>query len=101
MNIDKALKLYNSQTHSIREITVLTGISQATLYRYTKNKPLCATNVYDAMDKSTLAPENIKKAEKLFAETAPTVKPEIVKLKETVKQMEKSRFCNPILKGGK
>ncbi|MDR0861193.1 MAG: recombinase family protein [Oscillospiraceae bacterium] len=31
--IDKAIKLYQAQTHSIKEITVLCGISQATLYR--------------------------------------------------------------------
>lgn len=31
--VDKAIKLYRSQTHSIREIVTLTGISQATLYR--------------------------------------------------------------------
>jgi len=31
--VAKALKLYDAQTHSIKEITVLTGISQATLYR--------------------------------------------------------------------
>ena len=33
-SVDKAIKLYNSQTHSIKEITVITGVSQATLYRY-------------------------------------------------------------------
>ena len=32
-SIDKAIKLYETQTHSIREIVALTGISQATLYR--------------------------------------------------------------------
>lgn len=31
--IDKAIKLYNAQTHSIKEITSIVGISQATLYR--------------------------------------------------------------------
>lgn len=31
--VDKAVKLYNAQTHSIKEITAITGISQATLYR--------------------------------------------------------------------
>ena len=35
--IDKALKLYASQTHSLKEIAAITGVSQATLYRY-KNK---------------------------------------------------------------
>lgn len=31
--IEKAIKLYNAQCHSIKEITTITGISQATLYR--------------------------------------------------------------------
>ena len=31
--VAKALKLYEAQTHSIKEITAITGISQATLYR--------------------------------------------------------------------
>ena len=31
--VSKAVKLYQAQTHSIKEITVITGISQATLYR--------------------------------------------------------------------
>lgn len=31
--VTKAVKLYNAQTHSIKEITAITGISQATLYR--------------------------------------------------------------------
>lgn len=31
--VDKAIKLYNAKTHSIKEITAITGISQATLYR--------------------------------------------------------------------
>jgi len=31
--VDKAIRLYNTQTHSIKEITAITGISQATLYR--------------------------------------------------------------------
>jgi DNA invertase Pin-like site-specific DNA recombinase len=31
--LEKAIKLYNAQTHSVKEITQLTGISQATLYR--------------------------------------------------------------------
>lgn len=31
--IDKAIKLYQAQTHSIKEITAITGLSQATLYR--------------------------------------------------------------------
>ena len=32
-SLDKAIKLYRAQTHSIREITAICGISQATLYR--------------------------------------------------------------------
>ena len=31
--VDKAVKLYNAKTHSIKEITAISGISQATLYR--------------------------------------------------------------------
>ena len=31
--VEKAIKLYKSQTHSIKEITAICGISQATLYR--------------------------------------------------------------------
>ena len=31
--VDKAIKLYHAQTHSIKEITTICGISQATLYR--------------------------------------------------------------------
>lgn len=34
--VEKAIKLYNAQTHSIKEIVELTGISQATLYRELK-----------------------------------------------------------------
>ena len=37
-HIKKALKLYNSKEYSIREIVQMTGISQATLYRYIKIK---------------------------------------------------------------
>lgn len=36
--IDKALKLYDAKTHSVSEITQLTGISHQTLYRYLKNR---------------------------------------------------------------
>ena len=37
--LDKAIKLYEAQTHSIKEIVEITGVSQATLYRYlNKNK---------------------------------------------------------------
>ena len=35
--IEKAIKLYHSKTYSIKEICLLTGISQGTLYKYTKN----------------------------------------------------------------
>jgi len=31
--VDKAIRLYQAQTHSIKEITAITGVSQATLYR--------------------------------------------------------------------
>ena len=34
--VEKAVKLYEAQTHSIKEITQITGISQATLYRALK-----------------------------------------------------------------
>lgn len=34
--IDKAIKLYEAQTHSIKEICSIAGISQATLYRELK-----------------------------------------------------------------
>lgn len=33
-NIEKALKLYASKEYSVSEIVVMSGISQATLYRY-------------------------------------------------------------------
>ena len=33
-NIEKALKLYNSNEYSIKEIVEMTGVSQASLYRY-------------------------------------------------------------------
>ena len=35
-NIEKALKLYNSKDYSISEIMEMSGVSQATLYRYIK-----------------------------------------------------------------
>jgi DNA invertase Pin-like site-specific DNA recombinase len=31
--VEKAIKLYKTQTHSIREIVAISGVSQATLYR--------------------------------------------------------------------
>lgn len=34
--LEKAIKLYYAKTHSIKEINDITGISQATLYRYLK-----------------------------------------------------------------
>ena len=36
-DIERALKLYESQVYSIKEITEMTGISKATLYRYLKS----------------------------------------------------------------
>ncbi len=36
-NIEKAIKLYNSKDYSIAEIVVMSGVSQATLYRYLSN----------------------------------------------------------------
>ena len=36
-DIERALKMYKSKEYSIRDIVVMTGISQATLYRYIKN----------------------------------------------------------------
>lgn len=36
--VEKAVKLYEAQTHSIKEITQITGISQATLYRALKDR---------------------------------------------------------------
>jgi len=36
--INKALKLYDSKEYSINEIVEMTGISQATLYRYINNR---------------------------------------------------------------
>ena len=35
-DIERAVKLYDSQIYSIKEITEMTGISKATLYRYLK-----------------------------------------------------------------
>ena len=37
-DVDKAIKLYHSQAHSIKDIVELTGVSQATLYRYLKEE---------------------------------------------------------------
>lgn len=36
--IDKALKLYDSEEYSIRDIVEMSGVSQATLYRYVKSR---------------------------------------------------------------
>ena len=36
-DIDRAVKLYGSQAYSVKEITEMTDISKATLYRYLKN----------------------------------------------------------------
>ena len=37
-DIERAVKLYESEAYSGKEITEMTGISKATLYRYIKNK---------------------------------------------------------------
>jgi len=37
-NIEKALKLYDAKEYSVSEIVVMSGISQATLYRYIQKK---------------------------------------------------------------
>lgn len=37
-DIERAVKLYESEVYSVKEITEMTGISKATLYRYVKNK---------------------------------------------------------------
>lgn len=37
-DIERAVKLYESKAYSGKEITEMTGISKATLYRYIKNK---------------------------------------------------------------
>lgn len=36
--LDKAIKLYHAKTHSIREITEITGVSQSVLYRELKEE---------------------------------------------------------------
>lgn len=36
--LDKAIKLYHSKTHSISEITEITGVSKAKLYQALKEK---------------------------------------------------------------
>lgn len=41
--IKKALNLYNSKEYSISEIVTMTGISQATLYRYIREKEMNST----------------------------------------------------------
>ena len=44
-SIEKALNLYKSKEYSISEIVEMTGISQATLYRYIRgtNEPYCCS----------------------------------------------------------
>lgn len=37
-DIERAVKLYESKAYSGKEITEMTGISKATLYRYIKSK---------------------------------------------------------------
>jgi DNA invertase Pin-like site-specific DNA recombinase len=36
--VEKALKLYDNQTHSVAEITLATGVTKATLYRAIKDR---------------------------------------------------------------
>lgn len=36
--VEKAIKLYNAKTHSVKEITEITGVSSATLYRELKKE---------------------------------------------------------------
>ena len=43
-NIEKALNLYNSREYSISEIVEMTGISQATLYRYIRKENQISIN---------------------------------------------------------
>lgn len=43
-NIEKAIKLYNSKDYSISEIVEMSGISQATLYRYLEKNKLTNDN---------------------------------------------------------
>lgn len=42
-DIDKAIKLYNSKQHSLKEIYELTGVSKMTLYRYLNKETNKAT----------------------------------------------------------
>lgn len=37
-NVERALKLYDSEEYSIKDITAMTGISKTTLYRYVNNR---------------------------------------------------------------
>ncbi|MDN6162378.1 MAG: recombinase family protein [Atopostipes suicloacalis] len=37
LKVDKALKLYQSQEFSVKEVVEITGVSRATIYRYLKN----------------------------------------------------------------
>ncbi len=39
-SVDKALKLYDSKEYSVAEITELTGVSKATLYRRLKESSI-------------------------------------------------------------
>ncbi len=45
-NIEKALKLYNSKDYSISEIVEMSGVSQATIYRYIQNAANDVDGVY-------------------------------------------------------
>lgn len=44
-NIEKAIKLYNSKEYSISEIVEMSGVSQATLYRYLEKIKLNTDNI--------------------------------------------------------
>lgn len=58
-NIEKALKLYNSKEYSISEIVTMSGISQATLYRYIQKQGNSSEN--------TINPTNEKIAQILMS----------------------------------
>lgn len=58
-NIEKALKLYNSKEYNISEIVKMSGISQATLYRYIQKQGNNSEN--------TIKPANEKVAQILMS----------------------------------
>jgi DNA invertase Pin-like site-specific DNA recombinase len=53
-NIENAIKLYKSKAYSISEIVEMSGISQATLYRYLK-KIKATTDTTEAFEKEKIA----------------------------------------------